>query len=89
MTWEPADLYCEVLDDLVSRCDPESPEPAQLEAVEAHLRQCEICRGAESALSKTVSEFRSADPHGVSARFEEALVDRLCRTKERPTQGGS
>lgn len=86
MSQQQKSTYCEKLAELVASCDPDNPDTELLEEIERHVEQCPACQSAESVMDETVRAFREAEPHGVSSRFEEALVDQLCRNPERKDQ---
>jgi hypothetical protein len=84
MSSKPTLTYCQELAGLVASCDPDDPDQSSLNAIEAHVATCEICKQAELALNATVQAFRNADPDSVSKSFEESMVDRLCRIEREP-----
>ena len=72
------EFYCQDLDDILTGCDEDKPSPEALARLERHIETCDTCRNAERAISATVDVFRSTDPGGVTAAFEQTLLGRLC-----------
>lgn len=79
--------YCEELAELIAACDGDDPDPALLERIDQHIQDCDVCSRAEAALTREVVAFRNCEPNEVSAAFESALVDRLCKPGKRGTAG--
>lgn len=72
------DLYCRELAELIARSESGNATPEDVDRIEAHLRSCPVCQGAESILTSAITRFRSQNAEGVSPEFEADMLNQLC-----------
>lgn len=78
MTVPDHDLYCRELAELIARSESGDATPEDVDRIEAHLRDCPVCQGAESVLSSAISRWRNREAGEVSAGFEAEMIEQYC-----------